>query len=206
MPFETNVFINCPFDKDYVPLLKSLVFTIIYCGFEPQLSITRSGANIRINEIKKLIKGSKYSVHDLSRCKPMKIGELPRFNVPYELGLDIGCFEYGGAKLKRKVILILETEKFHYQKVLSDIAGQDIQDHNDEPKKVIQKVRHWLATNNIHTSFDGPTEIWNSFNLFNSDLNATLSSNFTKHEIEEMSVVEYMKFTKNWVKIKKQYG
>src|SRR6266487_6297312 len=109
MPFENNVFINCPFDEDYKPLLKSLIFTILYLKFEPKISQTISSSTIRINQIKKYIRDSKYSVHDLSRCKPMKKNDLPRFNMPYELGLDIGCSEYGGKKFAAKKDLILET-------------------------------------------------------------------------------------------------
>ena len=125
MPFDTNVFINCPFDKEYTPLLRPLIFTLLYLEFEPNLSQTLSSSTIRINQIKQHIRNCKYSIHDLSRSKPMKKGELPRFNMPYELGLDIGASEYGANKLQRKRALILETDRYHYQKVLSDIAGQD---------------------------------------------------------------------------------
>ena len=98
MGFDTNVFINCPFDAEYNTLLKPLIYTIIYLDLEPQLSQTRSSAVTRIEQIKKLIKESKFSIHDLSRSKPLHHDELPRFNMPYELGLDMGCCEYGGKK------------------------------------------------------------------------------------------------------------
>src|SRR5437868_3996014 len=51
MPFETNVFINCPFDKEYTPILRAILFTTIYLGFEPQISQTISSSEIRINQI-----------------------------------------------------------------------------------------------------------------------------------------------------------
>lgn len=147
MPFEKNVFINCPFDQDYRILLKPMIFEILYLGFKPQLSQTISSSNIRINEIKKIIANCKYGIHDLSRSKPLKNDDLPRFNMPYELGLDIGALEYGNRKLKTKKILILETERFHFQKVISDIAGQDIENHSDDPYTLITKVRNWFSLN-----------------------------------------------------------
>jgi len=91
MPFETNVFINCPFDNEYKPLLKALVFTILYLDLKPILSETLSSGNIRVNQIKGHIRNSKYGIHDLSRSRPMSLGEFPRFNMPYELGLDVGA-------------------------------------------------------------------------------------------------------------------
>lgn len=48
MAFNTNVFINCPFDNDYYPLLKPLLFTVIFCELKPFLSETKDGDDIRI--------------------------------------------------------------------------------------------------------------------------------------------------------------
>jgi hypothetical protein len=199
MPFVSNIFINCPFDKDYSMLLKSMVFTTIYLGLEPILSQTTSSSNIRANQIKQHIKSCKYGIHDLSRSKAMNKGEFPRFNMPYELGLDIGAQEYGGKVLKSKKILILETEKYHYQKVLSDIAGQDIENHNDEPEVLVQKIRDWMS-NNTKNIIVGHSEIWNAYNQFNDDLYNDLINSYTNTEIEFMQIGDYIKFAKDWIK------
>lgn len=41
----------------------------------------------------------------------MKKNELSRFNMPYELGLDIGCSEYGGKAFANKKALISKIRK-----------------------------------------------------------------------------------------------
>lgn len=200
MAFNQNVFINCPFDKNYKVLIKALIFELIYLGLTPKLSQTQSSSTIRINQIIDLIRNSKYGIHDLSRSKALKEGELPRFNMPYELGLDIGAIEYGNKKLRSKRILILETEKYHYQKVLSDIAGQDIENHNDDPKTLITKVRNWFSANNQTLTVAGPSEIWIAYNQFIEDLYSRLSGTYTSAEIEEMPVADFIKFCKDWSK------
>jgi hypothetical protein len=199
MAFEQNVFINCPFDKDFKPLLKALVFELIYLGFLPKLSQTVSSSSIRVNQIKDLIKTCKFGIHDLSRSKAMVIGELPRFNMPYELGLDIGALEYGSRKLKTKRILILETKKFHYQKVISDIAGQDIENHNDDPKTLITKVRNWFSANFLGETIVGQSVIWIAYNQFIDDLNTSLSATYSEVEIEEMPIGDFIKFSTDWI-------
>jgi hypothetical protein len=199
MAFEQNVFINCPFDNDFKPLLKALVFELIYLGFSPKLSQTLSSSAIRVNQIKNLIKTCKFGIHDLSRSKAMVIGELPRFNMPYELGLDIGALEYGSRKLKTKRILILETERFHYQKVISDIAGQDIENHNDDPKTLITKVRNWFSANFPEETIVGQSVIWIAYNQFIDDLNSNLSATYTEDEIEAMPIGDYIKFANDWI-------
>jgi hypothetical protein len=40
--FKSNVFINCPFDEDYLPLLRPLLFTVVYLGFNPRIASERS--------------------------------------------------------------------------------------------------------------------------------------------------------------------
>jgi len=204
MPFNNNVFINCPFDSDYRPLLKALTFTLLYLEFEPLLSQTFSSSAIRINQIKQHIRSSKYSIHDLSRSKALKKNELPRFNMPYELGLDIGCGEYGGKKFSSKRALILETERYHYQKVLSDIAGQDIENHNDDPNTLVKKVRNWISANQTEKNILGPSEIWIAYNQFNADLATTLTPTYTPQDLDEMPIGDYIKFAKGWINNFKQ--
>lgn len=199
MSFESNVFINCPFDKDYIPLLRTLTFVLLYLELEPNLSQTLSSLTIRINQIKQHIKNCKFSIHDLSRSKALSKGELPRFNMPYELGLDIGACEYGGKKLQTKKALVLETDRYHYQKVLSDIAGQDIANHNDDPKTLTLKIRNWISDNSPGRIIPNQTIIWYAFNNFSADFLANLSSTYTATEIEEMPIGDYIKFAKNWL-------
>lgn len=68
MDFDRNVFINCPFDSSYRPLLMVLVFTVVYLGYKPRLSFERSdSAETRIDKIVGLINESKFGIHDLSR-------------------------------------------------------------------------------------------------------------------------------------------
>lgn len=193
MGFETNVFINCPFDAEYDTLLKPLIYTIIYLDLEPQLSQTKSSAITRVEQIKKLIKESKYSIHDLSRCKPLESNQLPRFNMPYELGLDMGCLEYGGKKLKSKRMLILETDRYFYQKVLSDIAGQDIENHNDDPRTLISKVRNWFSCMDDAKIYPDTNEIWNGYYELYQESRDTLSQK------NEMPIADFIKLAKNWI-------
>ena len=202
MLFETNVFINCPFDDDYVFLLRPLIFTILYLDLEPKIAQVKSSSHIRVNQIKQHIRESRFSIHDLSRSKPLKGSELPRFNMPYELGLDIGCLEFGDEKYRQKRILVLETEKYHYQKVLSDMAGQDIENHNDDPKTLVKKVRNWFSANDEIKSYPGANKIWLMYNQFYEDLKINLlADGYTATEVAEMPTADFIKFAKDWIEI-----
>jgi len=69
--------------------------------------------------------------------------------MPYELGLFIGCTVFADGPHKNKKALILDRERYRYARYLSDIAGQDIQDHKGDVAQLIKKVRNWLASQSL---------------------------------------------------------
>jgi hypothetical protein len=144
-PFERSVFVNCPFDDEFAPVLQSVAFCIVHLGFFPRLAPENSdNAAARLDRIAELICGSKYGIHDLSRCKSVEAGEYARMNMPFELGLDHACRRFGQAPLGEKRILILEHTRYDYQRALSDISGWDIQAHGGDHEKAVRHVRSWL--------------------------------------------------------------
>lgn len=143
--FDNNVFINCPFDNIYTPLFNAIVFAVHDIGFIPRCALEASNAGqFRLTKIMNIISECKYSIHDLSRTELDKRSRLPRFNMPLELGLDLGCRRFGSLYQKEKVCLILDVEPYRYQKFISDISGQDISAHGGSQQRVIEIVRDWL--------------------------------------------------------------
>ena len=204
MPFESNVFINCPFDKLYIPLLQPLLFTVLYIDLNPLISETKSSGQVRVEQIKKLIYNSKYSIHDISRGEAVPKNALPRFNMPFEMGLDLGCQSFGKGKRAYKKCLVLEKTKYHYLKVLSDIGGQDIENHNDNPEELVRKLRNWFAAvlNNHQPS---PTLIWEDYNKFLNDLSERLQAgSFSADDIESLPFSNFILLTRQWIGLHKK--
>lgn len=168
-----NVFINCPFDNQYFTLLKPLLFTLIYIELKPQISETSDSGEVRLHKIKALMSNSKYSIHDLSRMEPIKDGELPRFNMPFECGIDFGIKMTNPDNATKK-FLILEKEQFRYQKVISDISGNDIKAHKNDPEQVIKVIRDWFKPTN--QDIPRHKEIWLAYAEFEFDYEEILNS------------------------------
>jgi hypothetical protein len=90
-PVKQPVFINCPFDEDYQPLFKAMIFCVTFLDhYQPTFSESISSSEFRLKIITKLIREAKLCIHDLSRNTSTKEGEKARFNMPFELGLDMG--------------------------------------------------------------------------------------------------------------------
>jgi hypothetical protein len=144
---EKDVFINCPFDAQYRPLLRGLVFAVHDCGFSARsaLEVEDSG-EVRVQKIIRLIGECPYAVHDISRVELDKQTSLPRFNMPLELGLFLDARAFGDAVNQQKRCLVLDNNPFRYQTFCSDIAGQDIRAHGGKVAAAIEIVRNWLST------------------------------------------------------------
>jgi hypothetical protein len=59
MPFHNRVFINCPFDDEYRPMLEPVLFCLIYLEFEPSISQMDTAGISRIEQewpLKKLFR------------------------------------------------------------------------------------------------------------------------------------------------------
>ena len=199
--FETNVFVNCPFDADYDPLLKALLYTLMALGYTPRIATERADSGEqRVTKICELIKASRYSIHDLSRLRAAAEGEYYRMNMPFELGVDYGTRSHAGAPYDGKQFLILETKRYAYMRALSDLNGVDIQSHSDDPRTLIRKVRNWLRTVTGRVGLAAPSALWYDYGDFNADLYDKLKAqNFSDDDINELPVVEYMDYVRRWL-------
>ena len=169
--YNDNVFINCPFDKDYKPLLDAMVFTVYDCGFIVRCALEEDDASqVRIDKIYNIISDCRYGIHDISRTELDKVSGLPRFNMPFELGVFLGAKKFGSEEQKRKKCLILDGKPYRYQQFISDIAGQDIQAHNNASEQIVKVVRNWLRTASNRKMIPDGGIIWQRYQDFMVDL------------------------------------
>lgn len=155
--FDRSVFINCPFDEEYAPILQAVAFCVFDNGLIPRIAPENSDNAInRLDRILDIVRGSQFAIHDLSRCTSRSVGEFMRMNMPFELGIDFGCLKFGDGKMPLKSILVLERAKYDYQKALSDISGWDIEVHGNDHIRAVRHVNGWLrrqaATSQIGTA------------------------------------------------------
>ena len=195
------MFINCPFDERYHPLLRPLLFIILYLEYEPRIASESSDSlETRIDKICALINTSQYSIHDLSRIRSSQKDEFYRMNMPFELGIEYGARTFGDSTLKRKRCLILEKERFDLPKALSDLAGVDIKSHGDQPQRLVEAVRNWFVeTVRLHP-VESSTVIWYKFTDFMAYFyEARAAEGYTADDLRMMPVPEYIEFIAAWL-------
>lgn len=198
--FSRNIFINCPFDPEYVALLTPLLFTLVYLGYAPRIaSESLDSGTPRIEKIVQLITESKFSIHDLSRLQSSEKDEFYRLNMPFELGIDFGYRSFAEGDAKSKRFLILEKERCRYQRALSDLSGSDIGNHNAEPESIVRVVRNWfreLGPGKLPSA----TVIWDEFNMFATDFyQAGEEQGYRDKDLRLMPTREYLDFIQEWL-------
>ncbi len=201
--FSQNVFVNCPFDPEYVPLLRPLLFTVLYLGYVPRIASERlDSGEPRIDKIVELIQQSRFSIHDLSRIEASGKEELYRLNMAFELGIDFGYRSFAGGEAESKKLLILEKERYRYQKALSDLSGSDIRSHSNEPENIVHQVRNWFRETTSGRLPSGTT-VWEHFNEFMADFyQRREEQGYKDKDLQLMPTREYIDFIQEWLEDK----
>ena len=199
--YNDNVFINCPFDSAYKPLRDAMVFAIYDCGFRVRCALEEDDASqVRIDNIYHIIMNCRYGIHDISRIQLDPTSGFPRFNMPLELGIFLGAKKFGVEEQKRKKCLILDTERYRYQQFISDIAGQDIQAHNDTPETIVKVVRNWLRNASRRQNIPAGSIIWEHYQDFMKNLPQIAQEE--RLVAEELIFNDYTQLLVQWLKTK----
>ncbi len=213
-----SVFINCPFDTEYLPLFNAMTFAVADCGFIPRCALeAEDSGDIRILKILDIIEQCGYGIHDISRTEsrinPRPDGTteyLPRFNMPLELGLFIGAQRFGKGHQQRKNYLLFDVEPHRYQKFISDLAGQDIKAHswpgmaatddakNQAVSKMILAIRNWLTTKIDGDLLPGGKRIMTRFLQFQAEL-PDLATEFGQ-QVTDLSFYDLSALIAGWQK------
>ena len=199
-PYESSVFINCPFDDRYVSLLRPLLFTAVYLRFEPRIaSETSDSAEMRFDKIVRLIRSARLSIHDISRMRAESVGELSRLNLAFELGMDRGAQLFGSGRLRSKCCLVLERDPHEFRRALSDLSGIDIKSHGDQPPRIVRAVRDWFVETVGVKGAPSSTSLWSRFTEFTSDFYDTrVADGYSGDDLNMMPVPEYIDSIRIW--------
>ncbi len=192
-----RVFINVPFDRRYQKLLDALVFAVHACGLRARCATDiDDGSVVRIEKLYKLIEGSRFGIHDLSRTSLDTANRLPRFNMPLELGLFLGAKRFGSTAQRRKSCLILDVERYRFAKFCSDIAGQDIRAHRNDTTSAIAAVRNWLQSQ-LGAALPGPAAIGRRYLRFRTELPAMCGTQ--NLAVSDLTFIDYRNLVEAWL-------
>ncbi|CAH8204628.1 hypothetical protein [Vibrio aestuarianus] len=198
--YEKSVFINCPFEPQYEPIFDAILFTIYKCGYKPRCALEHDDAGqSRIDKINDIIFDCKYGFHDISKTELDLHNNLPRFNMPLELGLFLGCKRFASGRSKEKICIIFDKEKFRYQQFIFDISGQDIKSHNGKPEDLIKGLRNVFNTNS-DSALSGAKTIFDEYEKYQA-AKPIIKDGLGLHADDELTYSDQVKIIQQWIKI-----
>jgi hypothetical protein len=121
-----DVFLNVPFSNSHEPIFIALIAGLTALRLNPRCVLEVPPQQNRLDRLFALISGCAYSIHDLSHVR-LSSGaghRVPRFNMPFELGLAVAIALAKPGKGSHQ-FRILEATPYRLQKSLSDVLGYD---------------------------------------------------------------------------------
>jgi hypothetical protein len=147
-PATNGVFINCPFDALYKPARNAIVLSVVAMGLEPRSALETGSVSLhRMRRISLALRGSRFSVHDLTRAfgDPAD-ANLARLNMPFEFGMAFFHAESVEGTADEHEWLGLVPASHPRAEFISDLAGYDLESHDGTPDSVVPAVMAWLLT------------------------------------------------------------
>jgi hypothetical protein len=168
---KKSVFINCPFDQSYKRLHNAIIFAVVSCGFIPRCADDFcTMAELRMERITHAIFSSKYSIHDLSRCKGEGEEGYARFNMPLELGIAMAHRHITRGQLIQHEWYVLVPKGHVYPRYVSDLAGYDLEEHDNKVRTVVRNVINWLLAKPDVVFHVSPKEVLDAWPSFEKEL------------------------------------
>lgn len=176
-------------------------FTVIACGYQPRSALEEDNATeIRVSKIMRLIRDDcGLGIHDISRTESDGSPPLPRFNMPFELGLHLGSVWTRNSPDRASGILILDSERYRYQRLISDISGQDIRSHGNTPEGMISAVRKWLNSHAKGEGIPGTAVLQKYFRAFSADVGRTLEARGLAED--DLTFATWSDYIINWLDV-----
>ena len=140
---QESAFLNIPYDHRYESLYLAFIAGLCAFGLTPRATIEIPGARRRLDRIIDLIRGCRYSFHDLSRVQlDRNSPATPRFNMPFELGLAVDWSLGAGSGHEW---FVFESRPHRLSKSLSDLNGTDPYIHEGTVSGVLRGLMNALT-------------------------------------------------------------
>ena len=155
-------------------------------------------AETRIEKLYRIIAESRYSIHDLSRTGLDAANQLPRFNMPLELGIFLGAKRFGDKSQSEKRCMIQDTEPYRFQMFISDLAGMDIKAHGGDPRTMVQHVRDFLLTASRRKTIPPTVALLDTYDRFVAALPALAHA--SRLDPADLRFPDFERLAQAWVK------
>jgi hypothetical protein len=117
--------------------------------------------------------------------------------MPLELGLFLGAKGFGSGRHRQKRCIILDRERYRYQKFISDIAGQDIHSYGGTAPGLIAGTVSRLRHEAGNSKMPGGKAVAQEFEQFQRDVPKICAE--MKLDPGELTFQDLRKLAERWI-------
>ncbi len=162
-----QVFLNFPFDKDFIRLANAMSFAVVASGLIPVCAYDFFTQKSRLDKLVDAILNCRYSAHDLSRSRGEGPQNFVRMNMPLEMGMAL----FHALHLqKEEHLCIFFVHDHNYHVYASDLSGLDPIIHEGNEKRLLCDMYDWLrgvSPSNLLSPPKATIEVADKFDEFN---------------------------------------
>ena len=149
---QNAVFLNIPYDEAFADLYIAYIVGLVDHGLTPRAALENRTGAARLEYIFDLIKSCRYSIHDLSRTEVDPGNPLPRFNMPFELGLSVAWAKMGipAPSPSDHSFYAFESHSYRGQRTTSDMAPFDFKNHGGKPMGIFAELCNIFIRKDSH--------------------------------------------------------
>ncbi len=141
LPYQ--VFLNHPFDVEFLPLADAMSFAVIAGGLLPICAYDLTSPDRpRLEMLVDAIQCCHYSAHDLSRSAGEGKKNLARMNMPIEMGMALFYALVSQRREHRCVFFV--PSPHDYKAFASDLSGLDPKCHQNDETRLLTDMYDWL--------------------------------------------------------------
>ena len=175
LPDPKGVFLNVPYDEEFISLYVAYVVGLCQLGLVPHLAAEIPGGDRRLNRIIQLIQSCSYSIHDLSRVElSVSPSATPRFNMPLELGMTI---TWQILNPEKHTWFVCESDLYRLLRSASDLNGTDPCIRGGTVEGVLRELRNAFRRDRAPSV----PQMLTVYGLVDSALNSILKKNGTSN-------------------------
>lgn len=142
---ECQVFLNYPYDTEFIDLERALHFAVIASGLIPVCAKDLSVPDRpRLEMLVDAIRNCRYSAHEFSRATGEGLGNFARMNMPIEMGMAL--FHALETQHQKHRCAFFVPTPHDYHRFASDLSGLDAKCHNNDSRQLISGVYDWLRS------------------------------------------------------------
>lgn len=120
-------------------------------------------------------------------------------NMPFEFGVDLGFRRARDSIFSSKRFIIFECDQYDLKRALSDLAGADVEFHNNDFRKAIKKLRDFFSSE-AKIPLPGLTKIETDYYTFLGWMTEKkISEGHTEAEAKELPTAERLSEMVEWV-------